>query len=183
MIFEQTILKGNYIIQPEPKGDERGWFMRTYCKELFKQIGHEKEWVQMNHSNSAQKGIVRGLHFQFPPQAEIKLVRCVQGSVFDVAVDLRRSSPTFLKWVGVELSAINKKMMYIPEGFAHGFQTLSENTELIYLHTAPYTPQSEGGLLYNDPAIEIHWPEAVTQVSERDLSFDRINENFKSRFE
>lgn len=183
MIFEQTILQGNYIVHPEPKGDERGWFMRTYCKELFKNIGHEKEWVQMNHSYSANKGVVRGLHFQQPPFAEIKLVRCVRGRVFDVAVDLRTSSPTFLKWVGVELSADNKNMMYIPEGFAHGFQTLSEDAELVYLHSEYYRPQAEGGLLYNDPAIGISWPETVTQVSERDRSFSVITENYKSSFQ
>lgn len=183
MIFEPTILKGNYIVQLQPNGDDRGWFMRTYCKELFKEIEHEKEWVQMNHSYSAHKGVVRGMHFQNPPYAETKLVRCVQGSVFDVVVDLRKSSPTFLKWIGVELSAANKKMMYIPEGFAHGFQTLSEDAELVYLHTEVYTPQAEGGLLHNDPTIGIQWPETITQVSDRDLSFEVITENYKSSFE
>lgn len=183
MIFEPTILEDNYVIFPETRGDDRGWFMRTYCKEQFKTIGHYKEWVQMNHSYTSRKGVVRGMHFQHPPHAEIKLVRCVQGSVFDVVVDLRSSSATFLKWFGIELSATNKKMMYIPEGFAHGFQTLSDDVELIYLHSEKYMPVSEGGLRYNDPRIGIQWPEVITQVSERDQSFSAISENFKSSFE
>lgn len=183
MIFEPTILVGSYIVHPAPRVDERGWFMRTYCKESFQEIGHHKEWVQMNHSHTVHKGVVRGLHFQHSPNAEIKLVRCIHGMVWDVIVDLRKSSLTYLQWVGVELSAANKKMMYIPEGFAHGFITLSESVELVYLHSQNYVKEAEGGLLYNDPAIGIEWPIEVMQLSERDLSFPLINEQFKTTFE
>ena len=131
MNFTETPLKGSYIITINPIGDSRGWFARTYCKNEFLNIGHNKEWVQINHSFTSLKGTIRGLHFQQKPFTEIKLLRCIPGSVFDVIVDLRKDSPTFLKWFGIELSAENKKMLYIPEGFAHGFQTLENNTELI----------------------------------------------------
>jgi len=146
MIFTETILKGSYEITLTPHGDSRGWFARTYCKNEFEQIGHQAEWVQINHSFSAQKGTVRGMHFQNPPYAEIKMLRCIAGSVYDVIVDLRKNSPTFLKWYGTELSAANKKMLYIPAGFAHGFQTLSDDAELIYHHTEFYTPEAEAGI-------------------------------------
>ncbi len=179
MIFEETSLKGSYIITPEPKGDERGWFARTFCKKEFEQIGHYKDWVQMNHSFSAESGTVRGLHFQLPPFGEIKMVRCISGSVFDVIVDIRKGSPTFLQWIGVELSAINKKMMYIPEGFAHGFQTIAENTELIYHHSAFYEPQAESGLNMADTLLNISWPKAITAISDRDKHHQIITEHFK----
>ena len=124
MIFIPTPLKGSYEIVLEPKGDNRGWFARFYCKKEFEQINHTKEWVQMNHSFTSTKGSIRGMHFQNPPYAEVKLVRCIAGAVYDVIIDLRKDSPTFLQHYGTQLSAENKKMLYIPEGFAHGFQTL-----------------------------------------------------------
>ena len=178
MTFNETILKGSYLIDINAFSDDRGWFARTYCKNEFKKIGHEKEWVQLNHSYTKQKGTIRGMHFQSPFK-EIKLVRCVSGSVFDVIVDIRKDSPTFLKWFGVELSAANKKMLYIPEGFAHGFQTLSDDVELLYHHSEFYTPNSEGALRYNDPMINIKWPEVITQVSERDNTHTLLDINFK----
>lgn len=179
MTFTETSLKGNFVIAPSAHGDQRGWFMRTYCKDQFQQIGHDKEWVQLNHSFTSRRGTVRGLHFQHPPYGEIKMIRCIAGAVFDVAVDLRKDSPTFLKWFGTELSVGNKQMMYIPEGFAHGFQTLSDNVELLYHHSAFYNPQAEGGLLYNDSLIDIHWPLPVAELSERDTRHPILDKNFK----
>lgn len=179
MTFSETTLKGCYVVTLEPKGDDRGWFARTYCKKEFLKIGHEKEWVQMNHSFTEKKGTVRGMHYQIPPFGEIKMVRCISGSVFDVVVDIRKDSPTFLKWFGVELSAANKKMIYIPEGFAHGFQTLTENCELIYHHSTFYEPGAEAGLNVLDARLDIHWPEAIVNLSERDISHEFLIDNFK----
>ena len=174
MKFLPTILDGSFIIQLDPVKDERGWFARFFCKKEFLTIGHDKEWVQMNHSFSKKKGTLRGMHFQKSPYSEIKLVRCIHGSVFDVIIDLRKDSPTFLKWFGAELSAENKLMMYIPEGFAHGFQTLEGNTDLLYMHTAFYSPDAESGLKYDDPQINISWPLEVSEISFRDNNHDLL---------
>ena len=174
MKFIPTILNGSFTIQLDPINDERGWFARYFCKKEFSTIGHNKEWVQMNHSFSLKKGTLRGMHFQKPPYSEIKLVRCIQGSVFDVIIDLRKDSPTFLKWFGAELSAENKLMMYIPEGFAHGFQTLEDNSGLLYMHTAYYSPEAEDGLRYNDPQVNISWPLEISEISMRDNSHDLL---------
>ena len=179
MIFTETLLKGSYTIELNTFADDRGWFARTYCKNEFAAIGHTKEWVQLNHSFTKYKGAIRGMHFQLQPFKEIKLVRCIAGSVYDVIVDLRKDSATFLKSVGVELSAQNKKMIYIPEGFAHGFQALSEDCELIYHHSEFYTPGAEGGIKYNDPKINIDWPMPVTNISERDTKHPLLDDNFK----
>jgi len=179
MIFTQTSLKGAYMIEPEPFADERGWFARTYCKKEFAQIGHEAEWVQLNHSFTKQKGTIRGMHYQLPPFSEIKLVRCIAGEVFDVIIDLRRDSPTFLQWFGTELSAANKKMMYIPEGFAHGFQTLSDDAELIYHHSQFYAPGVEGGIRFDDPKLNIEWPLPVATMSERDKGHAVLDDDFE----
>jgi len=179
MIFTQTPLAGAYCIDLQPFSDERGWFARFYCKEEFSRIGHTKEWVQMNHSVSNEKGTLRGLHFQLPPYREIKMVRCIRGAVLDVIVDLRRDSASFLSHFAQELSADNRKMLYIPEGFAHGFQTLTDNAELIYLHTEFYRPNAEGGLKYDDPALGVSWPLPVAVVSERDSKHPFIDKNFK----
>jgi dTDP-4-dehydrorhamnose 3,5-epimerase len=179
MIFGPTHLEGSYVIELQPVQDKRGWFARFYCKKEFREIGHEKEWVQLNHSTTYIKGTLRGMHFQHPPFKEVKMVRCTAGSVFDVIIDLRKHSKTFLQWFGVELSATNKKMIYIPEGFAHGFQCLSDNCELIYHHTEFYTPNSEGGIHYNDPRVKIDWPLPVTELSQRDESHPYLSENFK----
>jgi len=179
MIFTPTSLAGSYVIDLEPFSDERGWFARFYCKNEFQQIGHAQEWVQLNHSFTTHTGTVRGMHFQLPPFREIKMVRCIAGAIFDVIVDIRKDSPTFLQWTGVELSAANRKMLYIPEGFAHGFQTLTDNCELIYHHSAAYAPGSEGGIRYDDPAIGITWPLPVNNLSARDASHPYLNEHFK----
>jgi dTDP-4-dehydrorhamnose 3,5-epimerase len=179
MIFTETSLKGSFTINLNLFEDERGWFARTYCKNEFAAIGFDKEWVQMNHSFTKQKGTVRGMHYQLPPFSEIKLVRCIAGAVYDVIVDLRKDSATFLKWFGTELSAANKKMIYIPEGFAHGFQSLTDNCELIYHHSQFYKPGAEGGIKYNNPRINIKWPEPVTTISDRDNQHPLLDEHFK----
>jgi len=179
MKFSSTNIKGVYVIDLQPVEDSRGWFMRTYCKNEFAEIGHDKEWVQLNHSFTRSKGTIRGMHYQVPPYSEIKLVRCIAGAVMDVAVDLRRGSATYLNWVSVELSEKNKKMIYIPEGFAHGFQTLANDCELLYHHTAFYTPGSEAGIRYDDPAIKINWTLPAGDISDRDLSHLLLTESFK----
>ena len=179
MTFEPTSLKGVYIVHPQPVTDERGWFARTFCKKEFAAIGHTKEWVQMNHSFTRKKGTIRGMHYQVPPYSEIKMVKCIAGVVWDVVIDIRKDSDTFLKYIGVELSAENKHMIYIPEGFAHGFQTQADNCELIYHHSSFYAPGSEGGIRYHDPLADIKWPLSVTEISERDLSHSLLNNAFK----
>jgi len=179
MTFAETSLKGSYLINLKPIGDERGWFVRTFCKNEFKKIGHVKEWVQMNHSFTSIAGTVRGMHFQKSPHQEIKMVRCISGAIFDIIVDIRKGSPSFLQCFGVELSAANNKMIYIPEGFAHGFQTLTENCELIYHHSAFYEPSAEGGLNIYDPKINIKWPTEIAVVSERDKLHEFLTDNFK----
>lgn len=179
MIFTPTPLAGSYVIGLKPFTDDRGWFARFYCKDAFKEIGHTSEWVQMNHSFTTHAGTVRGMHFQLPPFREIKMVRCIAGAVYDVIVDCREGSPTFLQWFGAELSAANRNMMYIPEGFAHGFQALTDNCELIYLHSEYYKPGSEGGHRYDDPALDIKWPLAAGNLSDRDASHPLLTTNFK----
>ncbi|MDX2072282.1 MAG: dTDP-4-dehydrorhamnose 3,5-epimerase [Haliscomenobacter sp.] len=178
MVFHKTALEGAYIIDLEPFSDDRGLFARTFCKREFSAIGHNKEFVQFNHSHSNQQGTLRGLHFQRPPHAEIKLIRCIRGSVFDVIVDLRHGSATFLHYVGVELSEQNMRMIYVPEGFAHGFQTLADHCELIYHHTAFYAPNADGGIRYDDPKINIAWPLEISTISEKDKNLPLLSEDF-----
>jgi dTDP-4-dehydrorhamnose 3,5-epimerase len=180
MTFTPLQLFGSYIISLEPFQDDRGWFARTYCKNEFAQIGHNKEWVQMNHSFTSLKGTIRGMHYQRPPHAEIKMVRCIAGAVYDVIIDLRKDSTTYLNWFGTELSSENKKMIYIPEGFAHGFQTLTDNTELVYQHSHFYETGAEEGILHNDIALNIQWPLQVTALSDRDNKHPIIDSNFKA---
>ncbi|WP_343689598.1 dTDP-4-dehydrorhamnose 3,5-epimerase [Chitinophaga sp.] len=175
MIFNETPLAGSYEITLQPFSDDRGWFARTYCKREFESIGHVEEWVQMNHSFTKQKGSIRGMHFQHSPHEEIKMIRCISGAIYDVIVDIRKDSPTYLQWFGIELSAENGKMLYIPKGFAHGFQTLEDNCALIYHHSAFYMPEVEGGLRYDDPKLNIKWPLAVKDISARDRQHPLIN--------
>jgi len=180
MTFTPTQLAGAYIIGLEPFTDDRGWFARFFDKKEFgEKTGYSPDWVQLNHSVSYARGTVRGMHFQHPPYREIKMVRCIAGAVYDVIVDVRQNSPTFLRWTGVELSATNNRMLFIPEGFAHGFQTLEENSALIYHHSEYYTPGAEGGLRYNDPVLAIDWPLPVTSLSARDAGHPAVDKNFK----
>lgn len=176
MKISKTAIAGPLIIEPQVFGDERGLFMETWNAEAFARAGLELTFVQDNHSRS-QRGVLRGLHFQNPgPQG--KLVRVTSGAVFDVAVDLRRSSPTFGQWVGIELSAENRRMFWIPEGFAHGFLTLADNTDFLYKCTAPYAPQSEHTLAWDDPALGIGWPldGLVPIISEKDRRGVRLDQ-------
>ncbi|MBP7272640.1 MAG: dTDP-4-dehydrorhamnose 3,5-epimerase [Saprospiraceae bacterium] len=179
MTFTATTLSGSFVVSLTPFQDERGWFARTYCEKEFDQIQHTKHWVQLNHSFTAKKGTIRGMHYQLPPFAEIKLVRCIAGAVWDVIVDIREASPTFLQWFGIELSAQNRKMLYIPEGFAHGFQTLTDNAELIYHHSEFFTPKTEGGLRFDDTTLAIQWQLPATEISDRDRNHQLIDDNFK----
>ncbi|MBN2350161.1 MAG: dTDP-4-dehydrorhamnose 3,5-epimerase [Bacteroidales bacterium] len=179
MFFKETSLSGLYIVELEPYTDERGLFARTFCKKEFGQIGHNKEFVQVNFSLTKSKGSIRGMHYQVPPFSEIKLIRCIRGAVFDVVIDIRKNSPTFLKYFSVELSEINMKMIYIPEGFAHGFQTLADNAQLIYHHTNYYAPGNEAAIKFNDPQVGIRWPLPVTTISEKDNNHKLLEKNFK----
>jgi len=179
MKFKETKLAGSYVVDIVAAADERGWFARTFDKDEFKKIGFSAEWVQLNHSFTNKGGTLRGMHYQLPPFAEIKLLRCIAGAIFDVIIDLRKNSATFLQWFGTELSAENKKMIYIPEGFAHGFQTLTDNCELIYHHSQFYEPGFEGGIKYDDPMINIQWPTKVTNVSKRDEEHPYLAKNFE----
>lgn len=178
MTFLETPLAGAYLITISPRGDSRGWFARTYCEREFSQIGHHAPWVQMNHSMTRQLGAIRGMHFQYQPHAEIKLVRCVAGRVFDVLVDLRAGSPTLGQWFGAELSAENGQMMYVPKGFAHGFQTLATDCQLLYCHSNFYEPQREGAVRFDDPKIGVQWPLPVTDISARDASHPLLDDPF-----
>ncbi len=177
--FHETDLAGSFVIEPILREDSRGWFFRSFDQAAFARIGLQTEWLQVNHSYTRKKGTIRGLHFQYPPCSEIKLLRCIAGSVQDVIIDLRQDSATFLEWISVELSAFNRKMLYIPQGFAHGFQTLEDDCELVYQHSVNYQPSSEGGISYNDRKISIEWMLPITEISERDESHPHITNDFK----
>jgi dTDP-4-dehydrorhamnose 3,5-epimerase len=161
-------LKGVFDIQLAPIQDARGFFMRSFDVGMFKTAGLERNWVQENHSRSERRGIIRGLHFQFPPFAETKLLRCIRGAVLDVFVDLRANSSTFGQWDAIELSEANKKMVFIPRGFAHGFCTLTTESEVLYKVDNVYNREHEGGLLWSDPDIGIEWPVSTPVLSEKD---------------
>lgn len=172
MIFTETPLPGVYTIDIQRIGDSRGFFGRFWCRKEFAAQGLSFEVAQINVSHNAEAGTLRGLHFQAEPHAEAKIVACTSGSVFDVAVDVRPASPTYLQWFGVELNSQDRQMLYIPEGFAHGYQTLEQDTGLLYLVSAYYTPDAEGGLRYDDPAIGIEWPLPVASISDKDIAWD-----------
>ena len=169
MKFIQTEIKDLIIIEPNVFGDSRGWFSETYNKCVFEKNSISIEFVQDNHSYSAQKGVLRGLHFQNNPCAQTKLVRCTKGKIWDVAVDLRKSSPTYLKWFGLELSAENRKMLLVPQGFAHGFVTLENHSEVQYKVDNIYDKLSDRSIQYNDPQIGILWPILDVILSDKDL--------------
>lgn len=164
MKFTETSLEGVWIVEPQVFGDHRGWFMETYSESKFKDQGISLNFVQDNQSFSATKGTLRGLHYQLNPKAQSKLVRCTMGSIFDVAVDIRKGSPNYGQWFGIELSAENKKQLLIPKGFAHGFMTLVEDVEVQYKVDELYAPECDGGILWSDPSIGIKWPIDVKPV-------------------
>ncbi len=170
MIFKETKLRDAYVIEPELIEDERGFFMRIWSWEEFSGRGLSPRIVQCNTSFNKQQGTLRGMHYQIPPHEEVKLVRCTAGAIYDVIIDLREDSPTRLKWIGVELSARNRLMVYVPEGFAHGFQTLTDDTEVFYQVSAYYHQESARGVRWDDPAFSINWPLEISVISERDRS-------------
>lgn len=182
MRIKELEISGVFEITLTPIGDSRGFFMRTYDVELFIKAGLHREWLQENHSRSETKHIIRGLHCQQEPFSETKLVRCIKGAIFDVAIDLRKDSPTFGKWFGIELTEENKKMLYIPRGFAHGFCTLTETSEVVYKVDNVYTKEYEIGLAWNDPVLNIQWPTSTPILSEKDrknITLEAFSEKFK----
>jgi len=178
MIIKRTSLEGVAVVETEPYHDERGAFARLYCENELAGIIGPRKIVQINHSRTHAVGAVRGLHYQNPPHAEMKLVRCLKGRVWDVAVDLRSGSPTYLHWHAEELTPANARMLVIPEGCAHGFQVLEADSELLYLHTSAYQPGSEGGVAFNDSALRIAWPLPVADLSARDKNHPAIDALF-----
>ncbi len=177
-----TPIPGLMVTETTPHSDNRGAFARLYCEQELASLIGPNRIVQINHSRTAAIGAVRGLHYQHPPHAEKKLVRCLKGRVWDVAVDLRHNSATFLRWHAEELTPANIRMMIIPEGFAHGFQVLEPESELLYMHTAFYMPGAEGGLRHDDPSLAINWPLAVTDLSPRDAAHPLINPDYSGIF-
>lgn len=178
MKVEETKLKGCFVIEPDVFGDNRGWFMETFSKEKLLQAGIsiEHEFVQDNQSFSKEKGTIRGVHFQSNPMAQTKLVRCTKGALYDVAVDLRKNSPTYKEWFGIELTEENKKQLYVPRGFGHGFVTLVEDTEIQYKTDNYYSKECDGGISYCDPEIDIKWPINQPILSEKDKNAKNLSE-------
>lgn len=174
----ETSIPGVYVLETNMIKDHRGTFSRIFCDEQLKHVLRGKTILQMNHSMTHSVGAIRGLHFQHPPYAETKIIRCIKGRVFDVAVDLRQGSPTFLSWTYCELNPEDGRAFLIPEGCAHGFQTLEPDSQLLYLHTAFYTPKAEGTVRYNDPKINIQWPITPTDLSEKDKNQRELTELF-----
>jgi dTDP-4-dehydrorhamnose 3,5-epimerase len=170
MIFTATPLLGAYLIDLEKKGDDRGFFARTFCENEFSERNLVRHFCQVNNSLSAQKGTLRGMHYQLPPKAETKIVRCIRGAFLDMIIDLRDGSRTFGKSFGAELSAENRRMMYVPKGFAHGFLTLADDTEAFYFVDEFYAPEYERCIRYNDPQFALQWPEVPRVISDKDNS-------------
>jgi dTDP-4-dehydrorhamnose 3,5-epimerase len=182
MRFTETELVGAWVIDPSPHQDDRGRFMRAWCTREFGAHGIEFSPVQANMGFSVGKGTIRGMHYQEAPALEAKLVRCTRGAAFDVALDLRPESPSYGKWFGVELSAENGRMLYVPERCAHGFQSLEDGTEVHYMTSAFYTPEAVHGVRFDDPAFNIPWPLAATTVSEQDRSWPLVNQKRRQEF-
>jgi dTDP-4-dehydrorhamnose 3,5-epimerase len=177
--FIETPLAGAYVIELEPYTDDRGLFARIYCQKEFAAIGYHKQIVQINHSVTGKKGTIRGMHYQLKPACESKIIRCIRGRIYDVMVDIRTGSPTLMRWFDAELSEDNMRMVYVPEGCAHGFQSLTDNAELIYISSAFYSPENERGLRFDDPALAIRWPLPASLVSPRDHSHPLIDSGFR----
>ncbi len=173
-----TPLRGVTLVQRKPLGDSRGYLERVFCAGELEALFAQRPVAQINHTLTARQGTVRGLHFQHPPHAECKFVSCIKGAVFDVAVDLRRGSPSFLAWHGEFLSAENHRSLFIPEGFAHGFQTLADDVEMLYLHSAPYNAGAEGAVNARDPRLSVAWPGDITELSDRDAAHPFLSEDF-----
>ena len=178
MIFHPTPLKGAYTIELEKRGDDRGFFARFFCEKEFAKAGLETHFPQINNSLTEKKGTLRGLHYQLPPAAEVKIVRCLKGALYDVILDIRPDSPTFSQWFGAELNEDNRLMMVVPHGVAHGFVTLHDHTEALYLVSAFYAPEQERGIRYNDPRFAINWPTTPVDVSKKDVEWPDFDPAF-----
>jgi dTDP-4-dehydrorhamnose 3,5-epimerase len=176
VIFTETKLKGAYILELERREDSRGFFARGFCQKEFRAHGLKPTVAQGNIASNIRKGTLRGMHFQFPPAAESKLVRCTRGAIYDIIVDLRPESSTYLQHIGVELNEDNQRALYVPERFAHGYQTLTDKTDTSYLVGEFYTPEAESGLLYDDPSLKLSWPLPVSVVSDKDQKFSLYSE-------
>ena len=176
MIFLETKLRGAFVVELERREDSRGFFARGFCQNEFKAHGLKPVIAQANIAFNRQKGTLRGMHFQFPPAAETKFVRCTRGAIFDIIVDLRPESPTYLQHVGAELSEHNYRAIYVPERFAHGYQVLRDETETTYQVGEFYAPDREGGLLYDDPRLALQWPLPITVISEKDRCWRRLDQ-------
>lgn len=174
MLFLPTPLSGAFVVEPEPKEDTRGFFARTFCAREFEEKGLASGFVQCSISYNHKRGTLRGLHYQTPPAAEVKLVRCTSGAIYDVIVDLRRDSPTYLQCFGVELSVRNRRALYVPEMFAHGLQTLADETEVFYQISEFHAPDKAAGIRYDDPKLKINWPLPVSVMSDKDLKWPRL---------
>jgi dTDP-4-dehydrorhamnose 3,5-epimerase len=171
MIFTETTLKGAFVIHLEKLEDERGFFARTWCQLEFMRYGLNAQVAQCSISFNRKRGTLRGMHYQIAPYEETRIVRCTQGAIYDVIIDLRDHAPTFTQWIALELTSENRQMIYIPEGFAHGFQTLADNTEVFYQISESYAPEYARGVRWNDPAFGIQWPEDRRILSQRDRNF------------
>lgn len=176
MIFAETKLKGAFIIDLNRLEDERGFFARAFCQKVFRDRGLESVIAQVNIASNLKKGTVRGMHFQYPPAAETKIVRCTRGAILDIIVDLRPESETYLQQYAVRLDEENKSALYVPERFAHGYQVLRDNTDTCYQVSEFYTPSAEGGLLYDDIRLHLEWPLPVTVISQKDRNFRPLDE-------
>nr|WP_099864982.1 dTDP-4-dehydrorhamnose 3,5-epimerase [Pararhizobium haloflavum] len=176
MRFRETRLEGAWLIEPTAALDDRGSFMRTYCEREFAEQGLETRFVQHSQSHSVRRGTLRGLHLQLPPHGEVKLVSCIRGTIIDIIVDLRSWSPTRYEWIGYELSAENRRQIYIPKGFAHGFQTVTDDAMVSYLISEFYVPDASVGLRYDDPLLAIDWPLPVGAISQRDQNWPLLGD-------
>ena len=171
MIFRSTELAGAWLLEPERREDERGWFARVTCRTEFETHGLVSDFVQTSAAYNHRSGTIRGMHYQRPPYREVKLVRCTRGAIWDVIIDLRPESPSYRKWQGFDLSADNGRQLYVPEGFAHGYQTLTDASEVAYAMSAYYAPGYDDGIRYDDPAFAIEWPLPVAVISEKDRAW------------
>lgn len=177
--FFETPLVGLFRVDRKPITDRRGFFSRFFCAEEFKAIGFNQSISQINHTVTRQRGAIRGMHFQYPPHSDTKIVTCIQGEIHDVAVDIRKGSPTFLQSHTEVLSAENQSSLFIPDGFAHGYQTLTDNCELFYIHSTSYVPDAEGVINALDPMLALDWPLEVAEISERDRNQPMLNSQFE----
>jgi dTDP-4-dehydrorhamnose 3,5-epimerase len=171
MLFTETTLKGAFFVDLEHRTDDRGFFARSFCAHEFEDHGLKPTVAQCNLSYNHKKGTLRGMHYQIPPAAETKLIRCTQGAIYDVIIDMRPDSPTYMQHIGVELTADNRRALYVPEMFAHGYQALTDGAEVVYQVGEFYTPGYERGLRYNDPVFNIQWPQPVTVISDKDANW------------